>query len=144
MFHPNWYGPSLSRGLKHGLPPRAEVPIKGTRQDLDTLFISSVSFGEIRKGIILMSPGKRKEELETWIGTDLSILFFERILPVTRLIAERWGVLEGHRQLAGRPLNVPDGQIAATALEHGLTLVTRNVKDFAGLGVTIFNPWDAA
>jgi predicted nucleic acid-binding protein len=66
------------------------------------------------------------------------------ILSVTRSIAERWGVLEAQGQLAGRPLNVPDGLIAATALEHGLTLVTRNVKDFAGLGVTVFNPWDSA
>jgi predicted nucleic acid-binding protein len=56
-------------------------------------------------------------------------------------VAERWGALEGQRQLAGKPLNMPDGQIAATALEHGLTLVTRNVKDFVGLGVTMFNPW---
>ena len=61
---------------------------------------------------------------------------------MTQVIAERWGVLDGQRQLIGRPLHVPDGQIAATALEHGLTLVTRNVKDFASLGVTIFNPWD--
>jgi predicted nucleic acid-binding protein len=89
----------------------------------------------------LRAPGKRRDELEVWIETDLSNLFFERILPVTRSVAERWGVLEGQRQLAGRPLNMPDGQIAATALEHRLTLVTRNVKDFAGLGVTIFNPW---
>jgi predicted nucleic acid-binding protein len=105
------------------------------------LFISSVSFGELRKGIILRPPGKRREELETWIETDLSILFSGRILPVTRSVAERWGVLEGRRQLAGKPLNVPDGQIAATALEHGLTLVTRNVKDFEELEVPILNPW---
>ena len=55
----------------------------------------------------------------------------------------RWGVLDGQRQLIGRPLNVPDGQIAATALEHGLTVVTRNGKDFTGLGVALLNPWDA-
>jgi toxin FitB len=122
--------------------PEPRVKTWVAAQDLDTLFISAVSFGELRKGIILRSQGKRREELEVWIETDLSILFSERILPVTRSIAERWGVLEGHRQLAGRPLNVPDGQIAATALEHDLTVVTRNVKDFAGLGVTIFNPWD--
>ena len=46
------------------------------------------------------------------------------------------------RELAGWPLSAPDGMIAATALEHGLTLVTRNVKDFAGLGAVLFNPWD--
>jgi toxin FitB len=124
--------------------PEPKVQTWVAAQDLDTLFISSVSFGELRKGIILRSPGKRRAELEAWIETDLSMLFSDRILPVTRSIAERWGVLEGQRQLAGRPLNVPDGMIAATALEHGLTLVTRNTKDFDGLGVTLFNPWEAA
>lgn len=112
-------------------------------QNLDKLFISSVSFGEFRKGIIMLSAGKRREELEAWMETDLSILFSGRILSVTRSIAERWGVLEGQRQLAGKRLNVPDGQIAATALEHGLTVVTRNVKDFEQLGVSILNPWSA-
>ncbi|HZL55981.1 MAG TPA: type II toxin-antitoxin system VapC family toxin [Bryobacteraceae bacterium] len=123
--------------------PRPEPKVEAwvAAQDLDTLFISSVSFGELRKGIVLRSPGKRREELEAWIETDLSILFSGRILSVTRSIAERWGVLEGRQQLAGKPLNVPDGQIAATALEHGLTLVTRNVKDFERLGVSILNPW---
>jgi predicted nucleic acid-binding protein len=57
-------------------------------------------------------------------------------------MAERWGDLDGERQRAGRPMGVGDGMIAATALEHGLTLVTRNVRDFAGLGVTLLNPWE--
>ena len=123
--------------------PQPEPKLKTwvAAQNLDTLFISSVSFGELRKGIILLSPGKRRSELEAWIETDLSILFSDRILSVTRPIAERWGVLEGQRQLAGRPLNTPDGMIAATAPEHGLTLVTRNAKGFADLGVAIINPW---
>jgi predicted nucleic acid-binding protein len=123
--------------------PEPRVKTWVAAQNLDTLFISAVSFGEFRKGIILRSPGKRRAELEAWIETDLASLFSGRILSVTRSIAERWGVLEGQRQLVGRSLNVPDGQIAATALEHGLTMVTRNVKDFEGLGVAIFNPWDA-
>ena len=125
--------------------PQPEPKLKTwvAAQDLGTLSISAVSFGELRKGIVLLSPGKRRAELETWMEKDLPLLFFGRILPVTRSVAERWGVLEAQRQLAGRPLNVPDGQIAATALEHNLTVVTRNVKDFADLGVTIFNPWDA-
>lgn len=59
---------------------------------------------------------------------------------MTQAIAERWGELDGARQLAGRPLNMPDGMIAATDLEHGLTVVTRNTN-FAGLGVALLNPW---
>ncbi len=126
--------------------PQPEPSVKTwvAAQSLDSLFISAVSFGEFRKGIVLRSPGKRRDELEAWIETDLSNLFFGRILPITRSVAERWGVLEGQRQLAGKPLNMPDGQIAATALEHRLTLVTRNVKDFAGLDIMIFNPWPEA
>jgi predicted nucleic acid-binding protein len=61
---------------------------------------------------------------------------------VNEAVAERWGVLEGDRQLRGVPLNTADGLIAATALEHDLKLVTRNGKDFTGLGVQILNPWE--
>lgn len=124
--------------------PQPEQKVKAwiAAQSLEALFISAVSFGEFRKGIILRAPGKRRTELESWMEADLSILFSGRTLSVTRSIAERWGVLDGERQLAGRPLNMADGLIAATALEHGLTLVTRNVRDFIGLGVTLFNPWE--
>jgi len=124
--------------------PEPKVKTWIAAQSLEMLFISAVSFGELRKGITLLAPGKRREALEAWVEGDLSILFSGRVLSVTRSVAERWGVLEGQRQLAGKPLNVPDGRIAATALEHGLTVVTRNEKDFGDLGVTIFNPWDAA
>jgi predicted nucleic acid-binding protein len=67
-----------------------------------------------------------------------------RILPVMDAIAERWGRLDAQRQRLGLPLNTADGQIAATALEHGLTLVTRNVNDFRDLGVVVLNPWNDA
>ena len=81
-------------------------------------------------------------ELETWFHTDLLVWFRNRILPVTHAVADRWGVLDGQCQLRGTPLNTADGMIAATAIEHGLTVVKRNAKDFAGLGVDIFNPWE--
>ncbi len=113
-------------------------------QRLDTLFLSAVSFGEFIKGIELQPPSKRRTELETWVALDVERLFFGRILPVTRNIAARWGVLTAARRRLGNPLNVPDGLIAATALEHNLTLVTRNVKDFQDLGLTILNPWETA
>lgn len=108
------------------------------------LFLSAVTIGEIRKGIVVLPQGRRRADLEKWFHTDLLDWFHNRILPVTHLIADRWGALEGQCQLMGTPLNTADGMIAATALEHDLTVVTRNVKDFAGLGVAILNPWDTA
>lgn len=110
----------------------------------DSVFISVVTLGEIRKGCELLDAGKRRKELEQWLEGEVKDWFQGRILPVTEAIAERWGRLEAKRQRLGLPLHVADGQIAATALEHGLSLVTRNVKDFSGLGVTMFNPWEEA
>ena len=81
--------------------------------------------------------------MERWFDQYLLPLFVGRILPVTLSVGNRWGVLDGECQLRGTPLNTADGMIAATAIEHDLTVVTRNVKDFAGLGVAAFNPWDA-
>jgi predicted nucleic acid-binding protein len=122
--------------------PEARVKSWVGAQSLIALYISAVSFGELRKGIALRPSGAKRTELEGWLERDLSALFSGRILPVTRTIAERWGNLEAQQQLIGRKLHVPDGQIAATAIEHGLTLVTRNTKDFTGLGVTLLNPWE--
>jgi predicted nucleic acid-binding protein len=110
-------------------------------QPIATLFLSAVTIGEIRKGLVVMPQGRRRNELEAWFHTDLLNWFHDRILPVTHSIADRWGALDGHRQLMGTPLNTADGLIAATALEHDLTVVTRNVKDFAGLAVVVFDPW---
>jgi predicted nucleic acid-binding protein len=78
----------------------------------------------------------------TAITETLRPWFQGRTLPVNEPVTERWGWLAGESKLKGRPLKVEDGLIAATALEHGLTVVTRNVKDFEGLGVTILNPWN--
>jgi predicted nucleic acid-binding protein len=121
--------------------PDAQVAAWSQHISKEHLFLSVVSFGEIRKGITIMPVGARRSQLEAAIDSLIPSWFAGRILPVSQAIAERWGVLEGRRQLMGRPLHVPDAQIAATALEHGLTLVTRNGKDFVGLDVTILNPW---
>ena len=105
------------------------------------LFLSVVSMGEMRKGVTILPASARRTQLEKSIEAQVPHWFEGRILPVTQAIAERWGELDGTRQLAGRPRNAPDGMIAATALEHDLTVVTRNVKDFAGLGVVLIDPW---
>ena len=131
----------INQSLRSGAEPRVVQWLK--TQPVAMLFLSVVTIGEIRKGLIMLPQGGRRTGLETWVHTDLLIWFRNRILPVTHPIADRWGVLDGQCQLKGTPLNTADGMIAATATEYDLTVVTRNVRDFAGLGVEIFNPWDA-
>ena len=125
--------------------PRPQPSVSAWLDDADDdqLYFSVVSLGEILKGVTLLSESKRRRQLQRWLDETLRPWFAGRILPVNQPIAERWGVLAGQCQMKGRPLKVADGLIAATALEHDLTVVTRNAKDFAGLGVTVFNPWDA-
>ncbi|MBZ5726086.1 MAG: type II toxin-antitoxin system VapC family toxin [Acidobacteriia bacterium] len=108
-----------------------------------SLYTSVLTIAEIRRGIELLPPGKRRAELELWLETELLPSFDTNLLPVTRAVADRWAVLSARAQERGTPLAVIDGLIAATALEHELVLVTRNVRDFADLGVSIFNPWEA-
>ena len=108
----------------------------------ESLFASVLTFVEIRRGIELLPPGKRRTQLEQW-QEDLVALFEARLFPVTKAIADRWAFLSAQAQRKGIALANIDGLIAATALEHDLTLVTRDVKGFAGVEVSLSNPWDA-
>ena len=121
--------------------PRVDAWVRG--QDEASLHLSVVTIGELRKGLTVLPESKRRSLLEDWLENDLTPLFSGRIIPVTQAIANRWGVLSGVRQKAGRPLSMADGLIGATALEHELVVVTRNVRDFEGLGVALMNPWEA-
>ncbi len=103
-----------------------------------TLHLSVLTLGELRKGIEGISDEARRQSLIDWLETDLPTFFMGRILPVDGAVADHWGRLAA---AAGRPLPAIDSLLAATALRHGLVLVTRNIKDFAGLPVHIFNPW---
>jgi toxin FitB len=125
------------------LRPEPRVTEWIAKQANETLFISVVSIGELRRGFITAPDPHRRVRLERWLENDVLMWFDGRILPVTKEIADRWGVIDGTCLLRGTPANTADGLIAATALDHGLTVVTRNVKDFAIFGVSVFNPWDA-
>lgn len=105
-----------------------------------TLHLSVLTLGEIRKGIEGVDDERRRQLLIDWLETDLPTFFTGRILSIDGAVADRWGRLVA---AAGRPLPAIDGLLAATALEHDLVLVTRNVKDFSGLPVQIFNPWSS-
>jgi len=132
----------ISEILRAG--PNPQVAAWSRRVPKERLFLSVISMGELRKGVTILPQSTRRAQLESSIEEQVPVWFGERILPLTQSIAERWGSLDGKRQLIGRPLNVPDGQIAATALEHGLTMVTRNVRDFEHLGLALINPWEPA
>lgn len=105
------------------------------------LFLSVLTLGEIRKGVEASAPGKRRTRLESWLEVELPVRFAGRVLSINRAVAERWGSLAALGKRRGRPLAVIDGLLAATALEHDLALVSRNVGDFAGTGLSVVNPW---
>jgi predicted nucleic acid-binding protein len=101
------------------------------------VFISVLTLGELRRGAELRrrSDAVAAEQLAVWIDVT-EINFADRVLPVDRAVADIWGKLS-----ADRPRPVVDALIAATALAHDLTLVTRNTRDFADTGVALVNPW---
>lgn len=103
-----------------------------------TLYISVLTLGEIRKGIEALPSGKKRLALGDWLEVDLPAFFSGRILPVDQAVADRWG-----RLLARSKRTVPaiDSLIAATAIQHGLTLITRNEADFPFDGLDVINPW---
>lgn len=108
-----------------------------------SLYVSVMTLAEIRRGIELLPPSRRRDQLEEWQESELLASFDDtNVLPVTKAIGDRWATLSARAQERGIQLAVIDGLVAATALEYDLTLATRNVKDFADLGVEIFNPWE--
>jgi len=110
-------------------------------QDEDRLFLSVLTLGEIRKEIAMFSDTARRSAIASWLDTALRRRFAGRILPVDEAVADCWGAITAAAVKTGAPVPAIDGLLAATALQHGLTLVTRNTADVAGTGVPFFNPW---
>ena len=108
----------------------------------EELFLSVISIGEILKGISLLAEGPRKHALASWLNT-LERDYRDRILSVDRDVCRLWGELTARAQRAGRAVSATDGLIAATALHHGLQVMTRDTADFEPTGVSLFDPWRA-
>jgi len=108
--------------------------------DEDRVFISVITFAELRYGVERLAAGGRRRRLEEWLGHELLLRFEGRILPVDGEVADAWGKTVSRSEAAGRPIGAMDAFLAATAEIRRLTLVTRNVSDFPQLKA-VLNPW---
>ena len=109
-------------------------------QLLSDLHISALTVGELRRGIVRLESGRRRDDLDFWLA-DLILQYAERILPVDLDVAQRWASLAEASRAAGRASEMTDELIAATAHVHGLTVVTRNVRHFEHSGCRVLSPW---
>jgi len=114
------------------------------RLDPNTIYLSVITIGEIRKGIEKLPPSKRRDTVREWLEADLLLRFQGRILEITTEVMLVWGELAGRLENEGRPITAIDSLIAAIALQGNHRLVTRNEHDFQHTGVTIINPWKEA
>ena len=118
----------------------------GVRQAVDAfeegdLFISVISIGEILKGVSLLRESPKKHALAAWLQT-LERNYGDRLLAIDLEVCRLWGELTARAQKAGRVVHATDGLIAATALRHGLRVMTRNTTDFEPTGALLLNPWE--
>ncbi len=120
--------------------PRVVAWMEATDEEL--LYLSVLTLGEIRKGLTGLAQGRRRTGLEIWLA-ELQARFSDRILPIDAPVAERWGVLAAFAKGRGVSPPVMDGLLAATALHHDLTVVSRNAGDFRFAQVWVLNPWTA-
>ena len=110
-------------------------------QRLEDLFVSTVTFAEIRFGIEIVSDPIRRAELTEWLTHRVRPLFDQRVLEVSEDVMFKWRLLVEEGRKAGHTFSQPDLIIAATALQHGLTVVTRDTADYERSRVPLFNPW---
>jgi predicted nucleic acid-binding protein len=110
-------------------------------QPRESLAVSTISLGEVRKGLDLLAHGSRRATLEQWLKRVIHEQFRGRVLSVSKDIALTWGRLTAADQKRGRELPIMDGLLLATAAVNGLTIVTRNERDFVDRGVPVLNPW---
>ena len=123
--------------------PKPEKKVTAWIEDADeeSLFLSVLTIGEIQKGISKLADTRRKAILRQWLDIDLRRRFEGRILTINEEVAMMWGELQGLSELRGLPVPTIDGLLAATAMAHRCTIVTRNESDLEKTGVLICNPW---
>ena len=113
------------------------------RCPLDQLYVSAVTLAEIRFGVELVDEPNRRAELNDWLTHKVRPMFDHRVLQVTEDIMLKWRLLVEEGRKKGHTFSQPDLIIAATAIHHGLTMVTRDRSDYDKAHVPVVNPWDA-
>jgi predicted nucleic acid-binding protein len=129
----------VSELIKARPHPRVVAWIEATDESL--LYLSVLTLGEIRKGVVALADATRRVALETWLDRDLTLRFSERILPVDLGVADGWGRISGSPAARKAPIPVIDALLAAIALHHNLILVTRDTSHAGASGVSVFDPW---
>lgn len=125
----------LSEGIRAA--PDAQVDSWFKAQASNDLFISAVTAGELRYGIDRLPAGRKREGVDRWFAETVMIGFAGRVLAFDLKTSTHWAALRA----ANPNAKTVDTQIAATAMMHGFTLVTRNTRDFAFEGLSLLNPW---
>jgi toxin FitB len=122
--------------------PERKVIAFVTAQPLELLYVSAVTFAEIRFGIELVADAGRRVELNDWLAHKVRPMFEQRVLAITEDIMLKWRVLVEEGRKTGYTFSQPDLIIAATALHHGLTVVSRDVNEYERAHVPVLNPWN--
>jgi predicted nucleic acid-binding protein len=124
--------------------PEPKVVAFVASKPLDLLFVSTVTFAEIRFGIERVGDATRRAELNDWLAHKVRPMFEQRALEVTEDVMFKWRLLVADGRKAGHTYSQPDLIIAATSLHHGLTVVSRDTRDFKKARVPVLNPWREA
>jgi predicted nucleic acid-binding protein len=122
--------------------PGGDSGVRAAVSALDEIFLSVITLGEITKGVLRLAEGRRKTDLTAWLRS-LDRNYAGRILNIDRETVGLWGEITALAEARGRALPIADGLIAATAIQHGLRIYTRNVEDFRESGAMVINPWES-
>ena len=124
--------------------PDPEIASWVAERATSSLFLTAVTEAELRYGLAVMPPGRRREGLATGLERMLKAGFANRVLPFDSGAARAYAQIAAARRRGGRPIAQADCQIAAIAQARGMAVATRNVRHFEDMGIEILNPWDGA
>ena len=108
----------------------------------ESLFLSSLTIGEIQKGISKLPDSGKRKKLQNWLDSKLTQRFDKRIIGIDFKVAQKWGEIQASSEIAGVKMPVIDSLIASIGLLYDMTVVTRNTEDMKNSGVRLFNPWE--